>query len=436
MAYTIIEPQKVQENVTSDNPAVIKVIGAGGGGSNAINRMMSNDMRFVEFIVVNTDVQALNHSEAPIKLPIGAKLTGGLGAGGNPEVGEKAAIEDREAIANVIKDADMLFITAGMGGGTGTGSLPVIAEIAKELGILTVAVVTKPFNFEGRMRMKLAEEGIDKLRESVDAVIIIPNQNLLKLVPPKTPIKAAFKKVDDVLAQAVQGISDLIYRPGEVNVDLADVRSAMASQGNAHMGVGIGEGDNRAVDAATNAINNPLLEDSEFEGAKKLLVNICGDDNLCMDEVNEIMDIINASADPNVSTCFGTTIDPDMENKISVTLIATGFPSAEEQKGKADLGTNNTASPAKPVETETASSSASSFISSSEWSGMSEAEAPVITGLGRRNQSAKMSDERKYEPLIETAESVLDDTDSLFRVSVPNEGTDLDVPTYYRTEKK
>ncbi len=432
-SYTIVEHEDVQVRNASGNPAVIKVIGAGGGGSNAVNRMMSNDMRFVEFIVANTDLQALNSSKAPTKLPIGSKLTGGLGAGGHPEVGEKAALEDRDNIAAAIKGADMLFITAGMGGGTGTGALPVIAEIAKELGILTVAVVTKPFTFEGRMRMKLAEEGIKKLREFVDAIIIIPNQNLLKLVPPKTPIKSAFKKVDSVLAQAVQGISDLIYRPGEVNVDLADVKSAMAAQGNAHMGVGIGEGENRAVDAATNAINNPLLEDAHFEGAKNILVNICGDENLGMDEVNEIMGIINASADPNVFICFGTTADSEMGSKISVTLIATGFPSGEyfDLAKKTELG----ASPEKELN----NSTGSSFISSNEWNDISKTKPPVIQGLGRRNQSSEKAEYKKpsIEAEVETqlSESILDDKESLFKVSVPSEGTDLDVPTYYRTGK-
>ncbi len=432
MSYKVIEsdaPQK--QKLASDNPAVIKVVGAGGGGSNAVNRMMSNDMRFVDFIVANTDLQALNESKAPTKLSIGTKLTSGLGAGGNPEVGEKAALEDKETIANVIKDADMLFITAGMGGGTGTGAVSVIAEIAKDLGILTVAVVTKPFGFEGKMRMKLAEDGIKKLREFVDAIIIIPNQNLLKLVPPKTPIKAAFKKVDSVLAQAVQGISDLIYRPGEVNVDLADVRSAMSEKGNAHMGVGIGEGDNRAVDAATNAINNPLLEDSRFEGAKNILVNICGDENLCMDEVDEIMSIVNASADPNVSICFGTTTDPEMGSKVSVTLIATGFPSGEFF----ELG-KKTERIAEPEKEKPASNNSGAFISSSEWNDITNPKAPQITGLGRRNHSAPKMEEKKIEPEMDSVDNLFIDKDSLFKVEVPSEGTDLDVPTYYRAGKK
>ncbi len=432
MSYKVIESDAShKQKVASDNPAVIKVIGAGGGGSNAVNRMMSNDMRFVDFIVANTDLQALNESKAPTKLSIGTKLTGGLGAGGNPEVGEKAALEDKETIANVIKDADMLFITAGMGGGTGTGSVPVIAEIAKDLNILTVAVVTKPFGFEGKMRMKLAEEGIKKLREYVDAIIIIPNQNLLKLVPPKTPIKAAFKKVDSVLAQAVQGISDLIYRPGEVNVDLADVRSAMSEKGNAHMGVGIGEGENRAVDAATNAINNPLLEDSRFEGAKNILVNICGDENLCMDEVDEIMGIVNASADPNVSICFGTTTDPEMGSKVSVTLIATGFPSGEFF----ELG-KKTERIAEPEKEKPTSSNSGNFISSSEWNDIADSKAPPITGLGRRNHSAPKMEEKKIEPEMDPVDNLFVDKDSLFKVEVPSDGIDLDVPTYYRAGKK
>lgn len=414
-------------------PAVIKVIGAGGGGSNAVNRMLSSDMRYVDFIVANTDLQALHYSNAPTKLPIGSKLTGGLGAGGNPEVGEKAALEDREAIANAIKDSDMLFITAGMGGGTGTGSAPIIAEIAKEQGVLTVAVVTKPFNFEGKTRMKLAENGIQKLRESVDAVIVIPNQHLLKLVEPSTPVPEAFKKVDDVLRQAVQGISDLIYRPGEVNVDLADVQSAMRSQGNAHMGVGVGHGQSRAVDAATNAINNPLLEDSRIEGAKHLLVNICGNETLTLHEVEEIMGIITANADPDVSTCFGTTVDPSMGDSVSVTLIATGFPSNEFF----ELGKVTEAAPS-PVEEKT--SAGNSFITSGQWSNLNRQgnsappKPPVISGLGLRNEK-----KRPAEPVLQEYETAAEpdfaEQKYSFNVEVPEDGTDLDIPTYYRNKK-
>ncbi len=422
MNYEVIEPNEVKQGT----PAVIKVIGAGGGGSNAVNRMMSSDMRYVDFIVANTDLQALSYSKAPVKLPIGSKLTGGLGAGGNPEVGEKAALEDREAIANAIRGSDMLFITAGMGGGTGTGSAPIIAEIAKEQGVLTVAVVTKPFNFEGKMRMKLAEDGIKKLKDSVDAVIVIPNQHLLKLVEPRTPVIEAFKKADDVLRQAVQGISDLIYRPGEVNVDLADVKSAMRAQGNAHMGVGVGQGQNRAVDAATNAINNPLLEDSQVEGAKKLLVNICGNEDLSMSEVEEIMSIITSSADADVFTCFGTTVDPSMGDTISVTLIATGFPSSdtfEDAKGF---------SKKEERKDESLNSQTNSFITSNQWSSMTKTKPPVVAGLGLRNN--KVKEEAKVYETVEVDGFM--DQGAFLNVSLPAEGTDLEIPTYYRSGKR
>ena len=319
----------------------------------------------------------------------------------------------------------MLFITAGMGGGTGTGSAPIIAEIAKEQGVLTVAVVTKPFNFEGKMRMKLAEDGIKKLKDSVDAVIIIPNQHLLKLVEPRTPVIEAFKKADDVLRQAVQGISDLIYRPGEVNVDLADVKSAMRAQGNAHMGVGVGQGQNRAVDAATNAINNPLLEDSQVEGAKKLLVNICGNEDLSMSEVEEIMSIITANADPDVFTCFGTTVDPSMGDSISVTLIATGFPSGEMFEEV------KTASKKEDHKDDSSNRQVNSFITANQWSSMTKTKPPVVTGLGLRNNKTNEG-YKNYEPV----EAELIDQRSLFNVGVPAEGTDLEIPTYYRSGKR
>ncbi len=311
------------------SPTVIKVIGAGGGGSNAVNRMIAAGIENVEFIAANTDLQALNSSNAQKKLGIGSKLTGGLGAGGKPEVGEKAAIEDSDAIANVLKGADMVFVTAGMGGGTGTGAAPIIAKIAKEQGALTVGVVTKPFNFEGKQKMALANEGIQKLHKEVDTLIIIPNQNLLKIVDKKTPVREAYKMADDVLRQGVQGISDLITKHGEVNIDFADVRTTMENKGDAILGVGFGTGDNRAVDAATAAINNPLLEDSHIDGSKNILINVTGGEDVSIMEIAEVVDIINSSADPDVLTIYGSTIDPTMNGSIQVTVIATGFPQDE-----------------------------------------------------------------------------------------------------------
>ncbi len=306
-------------------PTIIKVIGAGGGGGNAVNRMIASGLQNVEFIAANTDLQTLNNSNASVKIPIGSKLTNGLGAGGKPEVGEKAALEDTETIKNALKGADMVFVTAGMGGGTGTGAAPVIAKIAKEQGALTVGVVTKPFSFEGKVKMQLAEEGIRKLHEAVDTLIVIPNQHLLKIVDKRTPIKEAFQLADDVLRQGVQCISDLITKPGIINIDFADVKTTMEGKGDAIMGTGVGRGENRAVDAATYAINNPLLEDSRIEGAKSILINVTGDDTLTLMEVEEIANIITATADPEALIITGSAIDQNMKESVMVSVIATGF---------------------------------------------------------------------------------------------------------------
>jgi cell division protein FtsZ len=307
------------------SPTVIKVIGVGGGGNNALNRMISMGLKHVQFIAVNTDVQALQTSKAEIKIPIGSKLTGGLGAGGIPEIGEKAALENQEELKQILKGSDMLFITAGMGGGTGTGAAPIITHIARELNILTVAVVTKPFDFEGRKKMVLADQGVQRLREAVDTLIVIPNQYLLKIVEKRTPIKEAFFMADDVLRQGVQGISDLITVPGEINIDFADVKTIMNGRGDAMMGVGVGHGDNRAVDAATQAINNPLLEDSSIEGAKGVLVNVSGGEELSLTEYEEIVKIITANADEDALIIAGNAVDNSLSDQIKVTVIATGF---------------------------------------------------------------------------------------------------------------
>ncbi|TVQ26335.1 MAG: cell division protein FtsZ [Spirochaetaceae bacterium] len=307
------------------SPTVIKVIGVGGGGSNAVNRMIAAGLQNVEFCAVNTDLQALQRSNAEVRLPLGSELTGGLGAGGKPEVGEKAALEDKNEIQRVVQGADMVFITAGMGGGTGTGAAPIIAQTARDMGILTVGVVTKPFDFERSYKMQLAESGIARLRESVDTLIVIPNQHLLKIVDKKTPITQAFQIADDVLRQAVQGLSDLITKPGEINIDFADVRTIMSGQGDALMGIGVGDGENRAVDAATAAINNPLLEDASIEGAKGILVNVCGGLDFTLSEYEEILNIITANADPDALIIAGTAVDELMENEVKVSVIATGF---------------------------------------------------------------------------------------------------------------
>ncbi|MDR0316401.1 MAG: cell division protein FtsZ [Treponema sp.] len=316
-------------------PAIIKVIGTGGGGSNAVNRMIESGLSGVQFIAVNTDIQDLNtKSKAKTKLQIGSKVTGGRGAGGKPELGEEAAKEDGDLLAEYLRDADMVFVTAGMGGGTGTGSAPVIAGIAREQGALTVGVVTKPFENEGRYRMKRAEEGIARLREAVDTLIIIPNQHLFKMVERNTPINQAYLMADDVLRQGVQGISDLITKTGIINTDFADVEATMKGQGDALMGIGFGTGENRAKDAASCAIDNPLLEDTSIDGATRLLVNIIGPDDLSLVEVDEVMNAIRAKADPEVNIIHGVRIDSEMGNRLQVTVIATGFKSAVSAAAK------------------------------------------------------------------------------------------------------
>ena len=304
--------------------AQIKVIGVGGGWSNAVNRMIDNGVKGVEFITVNTDAQALHFAKSEHKLQIGDKLTRGLGAGANPEVGKKAAEESRELIMNTLKGADMVFVTAGMGGGTGTGAAPVIAEIAKECGALTVGVVTRPFTFEGRKRLTQAEMGIEALKEKVDTLIVIPNDRLLEIVDKKTPMLEAFRAADNVLRQAVQGISDLIAVPGLINLDFADVKTIMTERGSALMGIGIANGENRAAEAARKAIMSPLLETS-IDGARGVIMNITGGANLSLYEVNEAAEIVTAASDPEVNMIFGAIIDENMNDDIKVTVIATGF---------------------------------------------------------------------------------------------------------------
>jgi len=310
---------------THFNQTKIKVIGVGGGGSNAVNRMIESGLGNVNFIAVNTDLQALKLSNAEYRIPIGSKLTNGLGAGGVPDVGEQAAMENKADLQNILKGSDMVFITAGMGGGTGTGAAPIVAEVAKETGALTVAVVTKPFDFEGKKKMRLAEEGIRKLRDAVDTLIIIPNQYLLKIVEKRTPIREAFLMADDVLRQGVQGISELITITGDINIDFADVRTIMSGQGDALMGIGQGSGENRAVDAATNAINNPLLEDARMEGARGILINIIGGADFSLSEYDEVIKIVTANADEDALIIPGQTIDETMDDQVQVTVVATGF---------------------------------------------------------------------------------------------------------------
>jgi cell division protein FtsZ len=321
-----------------DQLAQIKVIGVGGGGSNAVNRMIEFGLKGVEFITANTDAQALQSAKSDIKLQLGEKLTRGLGAGANPEVGKKAAEESRDLIVNALRGADMVFVTAGMGGGTGTGAAPVIAEIAKECGALTVGVVTRPFTFEGRKRANQAEQGIQALKEKVDTLIVIPNDRLLEIIDKKTPMLEAFREADNVLRQGVKGISDLIAVPGLINLDFADVKTIMTERGSALMGIGVASGENRAAEAAKKAIMSPLLETS-IDGARGVLMNITGGPNLSLYEVNEAADIVASASDPEVNMIFGAGIDENLTDEIFVTVIATGFehkspPAAAQPQGK------------------------------------------------------------------------------------------------------
>ncbi|WP_096199268.1 cell division protein FtsZ [Bacillus sp. FJAT-45350] len=313
-----------------DQLAQIKVIGVGGGGNNAVNRMIENGLQGVEFIAVNTDAQALHLSKAETKIQLGGKLTRGLGAGANPDIGKKAAEESKEQLEEALRGADMVFITAGMGGGTGTGAAPVIAEVAKEIGALTVGVVTRPFTFEGRKRQTQAANGITALKEKVDTLIVIPNDRLLEIVDKNTPMLEAFREADNVLRQGVQGISDLIAVPGLINLDFADVKTIMSDKGSALMGIGIATGENRAAEAAKKAISSPLLETS-VDGAQGVLMNITGGSNLSLYEVHEAAEIVSAASDPEVNMIFGSVINENLKDEIVVTVIATGFDDSETQ---------------------------------------------------------------------------------------------------------
>ena len=318
-------------NYMMDGTATIKVIGVGGAGNNAVNRMIEAGIRNVEFIAVNTDRQTLNESKAGSKIQIGEKLTRGLGAGANPDIGAQAAEESRAEIAEVLKGADMVFVTAGMGGGTGTGAASIVASTAKELGILTIGVVTKPFTFEGKKRLAQAERGVASLKGKVDTLVVIPNDKLLQVIDRKTSMVEAFRMADDVLRQGVQGISDLISVPGVINLDFADVRTIMLNQGMAHMGIGRASGENRAEDAAKQAIQSPLLETS-IEGARGIIINITGGSDMGLHEANTAAELVQRSADPEANIIFGTVIDDSMGDELQITVIATGFEKEEERK--------------------------------------------------------------------------------------------------------
>ena len=312
--------------------ARIKVIGIGGGGGNAVNTMIGSRLSGVDFMVANTDAQSLDASQAPVRIQLGGTVTKGLGAGANPEIGRRAALEDQEVIKEYLEGSDMIFITAGMGGGTGTGGAPVLARVAREVGALTVGVVTKPFIFEGKKRMRQAEEGIEELKASVDTLIVIPNQRLLSIAAKTTTMLEAFHKADDVLLQAVRGISDLIITPGLINLDFADVRTVMAEMGLALMGASSASGENRAIEAAQKAISSPLLEDISIQGARGVLINITGGPDLCLHEVNEAASMIQEEAHDDANIIFGAVIDENMTDEIRITVIATGFGELREEK--------------------------------------------------------------------------------------------------------
>ena len=311
--------------------AKIKVVGVGGGGNNAVNRMIDAGVDSAEFVAVNTDKQALVVSKAPVRLQIGERLTSGLGAGGKPEIGQKSAEESKASITEMLEGAHLVFITAGMGGGTGTGAAPVVAQIAKEMGILTIAVVTKPFAFESRVRAENADKGIQELKKYVDTMVIIPNERLFQIVPKKTPILEAFRYADDVLRQGIQGISDLIAKPGLINLDFADVKTIMENKGLAHMGIGHGKGETKALDAVKEAVASPLIE-TTIEGAKGLLLNVKGGVDLTQEDVSEVAMLVQEVIDPSCTVIFGNSIDENMHDEIEVTIIATGFPTVEEKE--------------------------------------------------------------------------------------------------------
>ena len=344
-----------------DGTATIKVIGVGGAGNNAVNRMIEAEIKGVDFIAVNTDKQALQISKAKTKIQIGEKITRGLGAGANPDIGAQAAEETKSEVAEALRGADMVFVTAGMGGGTGTGAAPVVAAAAKEMGILTIGVVTKPFTFEGKKRLSQAERGIESLKGKVDTLVVIPNDKLLQIIDRKTSIIEAFKMADDVLRQGVQGISDLIAVPGLVNLDFADVKTIMLNQGMAHMGVGRASGENRAEDAAKEAIQSPLLETS-IEGAKGVIINITGGEDLGLHEVNTAAELVQRSVDPEANIIFGTVTDTSMQDEIQITVIATGFEKNENDISS--IGVDNIVS--KTWEKKINSIPSSSDVSSSQ----------------------------------------------------------------------
>lgn len=409
--------------LTLDNDASpgarIKVIGVGGGGSNAVNRMVAAGFTGVEFIVTNTDAQALATNAAKVRLQIGEKLTQGLGAGADPNIGRKAALEDTEQIIGALDGADMVFVTTGLGGGTGTGAAPVIANLASELGALTVAVVTKPFGFEGKRRAKQAERGLEELSASVDTVIVIPNERLLATIDPQTSLTEAFTVADDVLHQAIQGISDLVLVPGLINLDFADVRAIMSGMGMAIMGTGRGEGENRGIEAATRAISSPLLEDACIEGARGAIVNVTGGSDLALSEVNAAMTIITEAAHEDANIIFGAVVDPAMEGKVMITVIATGFDDAGAQRA---VEASAAATADTPVHLQ----------NYADWRQEQQVESSAIVAT---NGGTSITISRR--PLIELplpTEDTDEGVDPVADLNLPEEQAPEDVPAFLRRQ--
>jgi cell division protein FtsZ len=402
--------------------ALIKVIGVGGGGSNAVNRMIRAEMMGVEFIAVNTDAQALLQSDAPHKIRIGDKLTRGLGAGADPQVGQRAAEEDSEKIYEALKDADMIFITAGMGGGTGSGAAPIIAEIAKDLGALTVGVITKPFSFEGVRRKLVAEQYSEQLKDKCDTLITIPNDRLREVVDKKTSILDAFRVVDDVLRQGVQGISDLITVPGLINLDFADVKTIMRDAGSSMMGIGIGTGESRAVEAARPAVMSPLLE-VNITGARGILFNVTGGSDLGLFEVNEAAEVIKEAADPEANIIFGTVIDDRMRDEVKVTVIATGFDPAKKPRASSRAA---------------AAAEAATGIESS----LDERSREILAEIERDRHQRQSLDEQIPQPSPFAAEEEREEPrverqPVPIRADAPSYGeTDLDIPSFLRRKNE
>lgn len=393
--------------------ANIKVIGVGGGGCNAVKTMIAGGLTGVEFVVANTDVQALSAHPATVKIQMGQNLTKGLGAGANPEVGRSAALEDRDRIEELITGADMVFVTAGMGGGTGTGGAPVVAEIAKEKGILTVGVVTKPFMFEGNRRRRQAEEGIANLKSVVDTLIVIPNQRLVSLAQPGTSMLDSFKMADDVLLQAVAGISELITVHGMINVDFADVKTIMKDQGMALMGTGIGHGDKRALDAAHMAISSPLLEDIAINGATGILINITGGNDLTLKEVNEAATLIQEAADEDANIIFGAVIDEEMQEEIKMTVIATGF----DRSKKKEVGLPPLPPNIRELDIPT--------NIRREW----EKERMAKASMGSRAHTPQVVPMARHEP-----HAMIERSTPVISMLAPVEDNDLDIPAFLRRE--